>query len=568
MVFSIKFKYYTVILLSSSALANNATYSVVTLDPTYTSYGVVVDNVTYALNQSPQSPLLYTGEAPSELPYSYCVLDSGNLAIQQEAFTRPALTGNASYNEVYNRTNNIVDIPSLPQIWPSIYNTNVSGNLHVDGQIAVIHIQANENEIEAIHNNVTSDDKVSGNLTFISPTDLKFVSNINVALAGRSSRIWPKQSYTINVKKGGDLYGLTKFKLRASASDPTYMREKMYYDMLRYSAGVAANGASWARVLFNNRPAGFFVFVDQPDKSWLANTYNDGGSDTGILYMGNFGAPSNDTPILLISDLSYLGDNQSIYGVNDTYKIKEKSSDKKDADFTKLAQFTKTIENSQGWDVNKWNDFIDVDIFLKNMAFEFFQGHLDGYLSNANNLLLYDNKGKWTWCSSDLDLTMGNYMANQTNLRTGDYMQYANNSRPLLKALLNVTEFNATYREYITKIEQQLYSLDILDPRIDSFSSLIQQDAEWDATVEKLSKGYSTNDSKVGEIPVDTSNQNFDLPGSGIEVDMQSFIARLFATNITFDVAVNGETGFSTLFGLKQWINNKSINTNQSLNGS
>jgi hypothetical protein len=117
--------------------------------------------------------------------------------------------------------------------------------------------------------------------------------------------------------------------------------------------------------LFNNRPAGFFVFVDQPDKSWLANTYNDGGSDTGILYMGNFGAPSNDTPILLISDLSYLGDNQSIYGVNDTYKIKEKSSDKKDADFTKLAQFTKTIENSQGWDVNKWNDFIDVDIFLK-----------------------------------------------------------------------------------------------------------------------------------------------------------------------------------------------------------
>jgi hypothetical protein len=111
--------------------------------------------------------LLYTGEAPSELPYSYCVLDSGNLAIQQEAFTRPALTGNASYNEVYNRTNNIVDIPSLPQIWPSIYNTNVSGNLHVDGQIAVIHIQANENEIEAIHNNVTSDDKVSGNLTFI-----------------------------------------------------------------------------------------------------------------------------------------------------------------------------------------------------------------------------------------------------------------------------------------------------------------------------------------------------------------------------------------------------------------
>jgi len=59
--------------------------------------------------------------------------------------------------------------------------------------------------------------------------------------------MWPKQSYTINVKKGGDLDGLTKFKLRSSATDPTYMREKMYYDMLRLSAGLPANGASWAR---------------------------------------------------------------------------------------------------------------------------------------------------------------------------------------------------------------------------------------------------------------------------------------------------------------------------------
>jgi hypothetical protein len=99
----------------------------------------------------------------------------------------------------------------------------------------------------------------------------------------------------------------------------------------------------------------------------LAATYNgkEDDSDTGILYMGNYGLPSLDSPVFLISDLSFLGDNQTIYGVNETYKIKEKSSDKKDKDFTKLVEFTKSIQNASGWDTNKWNELIDVDSYLK-----------------------------------------------------------------------------------------------------------------------------------------------------------------------------------------------------------
>jgi hypothetical protein len=119
--------------------------------------------------------------------------------------------------------------------------------------------------------------------------------------------------------------------------------------------------------LLNNRPAGFYVLIDQPDKTWLAATYNGkkNGSDTGILYMGNYGFPSYKTPIFVISDLSYLGDNQSIYAINETYKVKEKSSDKKDTDFTKLITLTKVIANSQGYDAKKWIKLMDIDTYLK-----------------------------------------------------------------------------------------------------------------------------------------------------------------------------------------------------------
>lgn len=154
-------------MLSSSVLAANSTYKVVTLDPNYTRYGVTIDNTTYPLNQSPESPLLYTGQAPSGSPYSYCVLDAANAVIQQELVARPALAGNESLNEVYNRTNNIVGIPSLPKLWDDVYKTDVSNSLHIDGQIAVIHIQGNESEIEAIHTNTTSEEKVAGNMTVI-----------------------------------------------------------------------------------------------------------------------------------------------------------------------------------------------------------------------------------------------------------------------------------------------------------------------------------------------------------------------------------------------------------------
>jgi hypothetical protein len=209
------------------------------------------------------------------------------------------------------------------------------------------------------------------------------------------------------------------------------------------------------------------------------------------------------------------------------------------------------------------------------MAFEFFQGHMDGYLNNANNYLIYENSNKqWQWISSDLDFSMGNFGANQTTLTTGDYTQYANTTRPLLKNVLAVPEFNQTYRDYITKIEQELYRLDILGPRIDSFKTLIEEDANWDATVEKLSPGFTSNVTQIGDIPIPTispsqiPNGTFTAPGGGIAFNTQEFLARMTSKNLTFDTAINGETNYSTLYGLKQWIDDKSANTNQSLSAN
>lgn len=119
-------------------------------------------------------------------------------------------------------------------------------------------------------------------------------------------------------------------------------------------------------VILNDKPLGLFLLVDQLDKTWLRAAYGGGKkkADTGILYMGNRVLNGTDGQQFM-SDLSYLGDDQSLYGKNDAYLLKQKSSDKEDKDFTKLAEFTKQISQSDKFDVQAWKDLLDVDVFLK-----------------------------------------------------------------------------------------------------------------------------------------------------------------------------------------------------------
>lgn len=72
--------------------------------------------------------------------------------------------------------------------------------------------------------------------------------NVEVELAGRSSRWVPKLSYGVKMKSKGDdaLYSYKKLKFRALAMDPSYVREYVAYSTLA-AAGVPASGFSYVR---------------------------------------------------------------------------------------------------------------------------------------------------------------------------------------------------------------------------------------------------------------------------------------------------------------------------------
>jgi hypothetical protein len=195
------------------------------------------------------------------------------------------------------------------------------------------------------------------------------------------------------------------------------------------------------------------------------------------------------------------------------------------------------------------------------MAFEFFQGHMDGYLNNMNNYYVYNYNNKWTWLSNDMDYVMGNSIGNHSTLYTGDYLKFGDIQRPLMQAILKQPEFHQLYREYIMKIRNELYNLDVLGPRIDGIKNMLLEDVNWDQSLPRVSSGSNS----LGLSNEATMSDYVDrLSVGGLELDWEDYRNRIQDPNITFDMAVNGETGYKTLYGLKQWIKNKADDVTRS----
>jgi hypothetical protein len=199
------------------------------------------------------------------------------------------------------------------------------------------------------------------------------------------------------------------------------------------------------------------------------------------------------------------------------------------------------------------------------MAIEFLQGHMDGYLSNQNNYYIYNHQGKWTWLSNDVDYVMGNFVGNQSSLWTGDYMKFGDKSRPLMQAILNVPEFSTAYEGYIKKLVQELYNLQAFSPRIDALKAMLVEDVNWDQSLPKMT---GQPNSPVADGLEKVQEYVSKLARGGHAANVHDYYQRITSPRLTFDMAIDGQTGYSTLYGLKEWIENKAANVRMALHMS
>lgn len=157
--------FFTTAIASSS----NITYNVVSLVPSNTTVGVIIDNQVYPLTTiSDDSTLLHSGEAPSSSSYQYALLLKGdNSVIETESFTRNG-SKEDTLNEYYGRAWNSRTIDKIPAILPPLPIINrIESDLHIAGEIPTIHFIGNQTEIDYMHANQRTDIDVHLKMTYI-----------------------------------------------------------------------------------------------------------------------------------------------------------------------------------------------------------------------------------------------------------------------------------------------------------------------------------------------------------------------------------------------------------------
>ncbi|KAF1806251.1 coth protein-domain-containing protein [Mucor lusitanicus] len=547
-------------------------YNVVNLLNQSETMGVTVDNATYPLKlRNSNTKILYSGMAPTaKSSYNYVKFYPNNTAVQ-ESFKRAPVTQN-TVNEFFNRTWNNYSVAQLPQIYPPLPAIKrVSSQLHKEGQIPTIHISGNQTLFDEMHSNSTADLSVMSNISYVSLNDSLFYEDVRVTLAGRSSRWLPKLSYNLKLDKHDRLYKYRRVKLRALDTDPSYLREQLAYDIIK-SVGLASAEFSYVRVFMNDQPLGLFGIIETFQDPWLANTFANGSSSykNGYLYQGVFMTPQSAAQGH-ISDLSYMS-NLTAYG-DGQYKIKQEASKGDKVNWEPLQEFTEfisTAPTNQSDAVATWRKHLDTDSFLRSMALEVLLGYSDGYFAMADNYYVYQNleEDNYFYIPSDMDLTFGSSMFSLNEMWSGNYSTFPGlKTRPLMKKILQVPQFNKQYNELLNNLTKTLINPNKTNDRINNLVGMLKEDVAWDKTIPRV------GDNLFGQIDPTAANGNGSnqtssilgaVIGDAIPMNIDPATAANFAqrinASIPFITAVDGPTGYISLAGVKEWINSISHN--------
>ncbi|HTP34372.1 MAG TPA: CotH kinase family protein [Candidatus Acidoferrales bacterium] len=154
--------------------------------------------------------------------------------------------------------------------------------------------------------------------------------------------------------KGQKIDGMSSFGLSNAWNDPSFVREKPYYEMAA-GAGLAACRSNFAALYVNGEYWGLYILGEIVNGDFLKNHFakND---DTGNLYKAT--DPG--------ANLAYLGEDPTPY---QSFFSKESNEDAND--WTDLIELARIFDQTAAADLpGKLDSLIDVDSFLTALALD------------------------------------------------------------------------------------------------------------------------------------------------------------------------------------------------------
>ena len=196
---------------------------------------------------------------------------------------------------------------------------------------------------------------------------------IGVRFKGNSSyRSYPGQKKSFKLKlnefvKGQRIQGIDSLALNNAFKDPTFVREKVYYE-LAAAFDLPAPRVNYAAVYVNGEYWGLYFLVEAVDGSFIESRF--GPKEDGNLYKGD---PQGT--------LQWRGP-----AVDPYRAMYEKENNESKDDWSDLVSLIDTLNNGS---IEKLEAILDIDSALRYLALDNLTVNLDSYIGSGHNYYLY-----------------------------------------------------------------------------------------------------------------------------------------------------------------------------------
>ncbi len=274
--------------------------------------------------------------------------------------------------------------------------------------------------------------------------------------------------------KGQKIDKMASFSLSNGWNDPSFIREKAYYE-LADKAGLPAARSNFAALYVNDEYLGLYILGEVVNGDFLDNHFAKADSGGNLYKADEPGA-----------NLAYLGDDPVAY--QQTFS---KESNEEENDWSDLVELARVFGQTPASELpSKLNNLIDVDSFLTALALDNLTVNTDSYVGMAQNYYLYRRSSdrKWVWIPWDPSLAFGALGQGSNTALPLEWVQSTSGrpgggggfpggiggeGRPIATKLWEIPEYKQRYREIYQRLVDQVLIPTQLIGRMNALRELI-----------------------------------------------------------------------------------------------
>lgn len=330
---------------------------------------------------------------------------------------------------------------------------------------------------------------IPAKFTWYNPTgDSIVLDSIGVRYKGNSSFAITSEKKPFKLsfnkyRKNQSFFSLEKLNFSNCIDDPSMMREKLAYDVLKKFMPSPRSCFATLTVA-DSLTNCLYTQVEQIEEPFLIRHFNN---DKDNLYKAGDQGVS----------LDYSTGNKSDY--KNLYELK--TNEKKDdwSGFINLLEKLKTTPDADF--VKTVGSILDLDNCIRYLAFNMVNGNFDSYTGSGRNFYLYDDKafGKFRIIPWDVNLAFGGYAYSwRSEMSTLSIVKPSNiDQRPLEKRIIANDSLKKVYMGYMKKMIEGPLHADSIATLAHRYASVIDSHVKADSrkfyTYEQFIRNIDSN---------------------------------------------------------------------------